>query len=404
MADILKLSAVFLLLVLLLRRKANTGLVMLAGAGLLALLYAMPPGALLQVLGDTLTDGITVKLTAALLLIRVLEVVLREKRILARMTEASRALLRSRRAAIVSMPLLIGMLPSVGGAYFSAPMVDEATRETGMSREEKGFVNYWFRHPWEFVLPLYPGLVLAAALSGIGLRGLIAANLSYAAVMAASGLLLSMRRLKPRPAEPAPPAGPAEGNNSRRHLAPFLPIASVLALVMLFDLELSASLALVTALLFLLYRYRPPEVLRALRNGFSLDVILLISGVMVFKGVMETSGAVENLSAFLTGKHIPLTPMLFLLPFITGVLTGLTIGFVSATFPLLLSLSGGDTLGAVSFAFAAGFTGVLLSPVHVCLILTREYFRARMGGIYVRLLLPAALIMAVAAIQYRLLG
>ena len=138
MLDIIKLAATFLLIVLLLRRKVNIGLVMLIGAAFLGVLYLMGPLAVLRTAGDALTDGVTLKLAAALSLIRVFELVLRERNVLARMTEAARALFGNRKAAIVSMPLLIGMLPSVGGAYFSAPMVEESTRDADMSQEEKG--------------------------------------------------------------------------------------------------------------------------------------------------------------------------------------------------------------------------------------------------------------------------
>jgi hypothetical protein len=92
--------------------------------------------------------------------------------------------------------------------------------------------------------------------------------------------------------------------------------------------------------------------------------------------------------------------MLLALPLVAGLLTGLTIGFVGATFPLIISLAGGGAHGAVTFAFAAGFTGVLFSPVHVCLVLTREYFKAEMGGIYRRMLLPASLVMAAGVAEY----
>jgi hypothetical protein len=57
------------------------------------------------------------------------------------MTEASRSILRRKRAVIVSMPMLIGLLPSLGGAYFSAPMVEASTKGLRMTQEEKGFIN-----------------------------------------------------------------------------------------------------------------------------------------------------------------------------------------------------------------------------------------------------------------------
>jgi integral membrane protein (TIGR00529 family) len=392
--DILRLAAAFLLIVLLLRRKVNIGRVMLLGAACLALLYLMPPAEVLRTVTDTLTDGVTLKLVLALSLIRVFELVLRERDILARMMEASRALFGNRRASVVSMPLLIGMLPSVGGAYFSAPMVDESTRDAGMPQEEKGFINYWFRHPWEYILPLYPGILLASAISGIELRTLILANLAYALSMAAVGFLFSMRGLRGR-------GGPRRV--SGKGLASFIPIGLVLALVVALHVELHIALLIATAGLLAFYRYGVSGIWRALKHGFSLDVIVLIVGVMLFKGMMESSGAVQGLSRYFAGTGIPLLPMLFLLPFVTGMLTGLTIGFVGSTFPILSSLAGGNALGAVSFAFASGFMGVLLSPVHVCLVLTREYFKADMGGMYRRMLLPTAIVLAVAAMEYFLL-
>jgi len=148
MPDILRITAAFVLIVVLLRKKFKVGNVLLLSAVFLSFLYLMSPREMVATVADTLSDPVTLKLAVALSLIRVFEVVLRERKILGEMTEASKAILRNRKAAMVSMPLLIGMLPSVGGAYFSAPMVDEATKGHDMSQEEKAFVNYWYRHPW----------------------------------------------------------------------------------------------------------------------------------------------------------------------------------------------------------------------------------------------------------------
>lgn len=392
MSDILRLSAVFLFIVLLLRRKLGIGLVMLLGAGLLALLYLMGPMSIVDVARRTVVHPATLKLLLALSMIRIFELMLREKQVLSGMMEAAKALLVSRKAVLVSMPLLIGMLPSVGGAYFSAPMVGESAKGTGMSNEEKAFINYWYRHPWEFILPLYPGILLASAVSGIELWTLITLNLTYAVTMALTGFFFSMRGI----GKTTRGAGV-----SMRGLLSFVPVAAVLLLVVLLRIELHIALILTVAGLFVFFRYGPKEIFRLLRYGFSPDVILLIIGVMLFKETMEASGAVKNLSIFFRESGVAILPMLFLLPFVTGLLTGLTLGFVGATFPLLTSLSG--TTEAVSFAFASGFIGVLLSPVHVCLILTREYFKADMTGIYKRMLPAVSLVFIAALIQYFIL-
>lgn len=393
MSDIIKLALVLAFIVLLLRKKVRIGHVMLASSGMLAALYLMHPRSIIETLAGAVTNAVTLKLILALFLIRMLELVLREHEILKEMMRTARDTLKSPRAVIVSMPLLIGMLPSVGGAYFSAPMVDESTKGMDMTPEEKGFINYWFRHPWEYVLPLYPGILLASALSGMELRTLILANLPYAIAMVAGGFIFSMRGIK---------SAPAKRDVSGKGLLSFLPIALVLALVIFARLELYLSILLVVAGLLAFYRYRLKDIVRVLKHGASIDVAVLILGVMLFKGVMESSGAVENLSLYFSQKGIPLMPTLFLLPFVAGVLTGLTIGFVGTTFPLIASLAGGDTAEAVSFAFASGFLGVMFSPVHVCLVLTKEYFKADMSGIYRRMLLPAALVLAAAVVVYSL--
>jgi hypothetical protein len=84
-------------------------------------------------------------------------------------------------------------------------------------------------------------------------------------------------------------------------------------------------------------------------------------------------------------------------------LTGLTVGFVGSTFPLIISIAGNTSIGAISFAFASGFLGVLLSPIHICLILTREYFKADLWGIY-KMMIPAGVIVFCGAIvEYMIL-
>src|SRR5512139_3500787 len=128
MLDILKIFTVFLAILILLRLKWNVGYVLLMASGLLAGLYLMPPSRVASTITSTVVDPVTIKLFLALTLIRVLEMILREREVLARMMDASRTILRNRKAVIISMPLLIGLLPSLGGAYFSDPMVEESSK------------------------------------------------------------------------------------------------------------------------------------------------------------------------------------------------------------------------------------------------------------------------------------
>lgn len=402
MSDLLKITVTFCLILFCLRKKLHIGYVMMIASVVLFALYIMTPAHVYGAVRNTVLNAITLQLLLALSLIRMFEIILREQNVLSNMMKTVKEVFPSRRAVIISMPVLIGMLPSLGGAYFSAPMVKEATEKLNMSQEEKTFINYWFRHPWEYILPLYPGILLAAAIADIPLYHLITANLLYALVMAVTGFMYSMRGLGKKEKKTALFDKGTVSESFRvlkKEGLSFVPITAVLLMVVFLHVQLHYALLVLTVPLLIFYKYRPRDMLRITRHGFAWEVFILIAGVMLFKETMEASGAVKNLSSFFVEKGIPVLPIVCLLPFLVGLLTGLTVGFVGSTFPLLISL-GGDSLAHISLAFAAGFIGVLLSPVHLCLILTIEYFRADLWGVYRKIIPASVLIFIAACIEY----
>ena len=400
MIDLLKIVFILAVIVVFVRRKWNIGYVLLMASALLAVLYMMPPVKIAETLTATVTDNTTIAFFFALTLIRVLEMIMREKQIMTAMMDAAKRFLINKKAVIISMPLLIGMLPSLGGAYFSAPMVAESTKGMNMPPEEKAFINYWYRHPWEYMLPMYPGILLASALTNLKLGNFVLVNMVYALLMFGSGFLFSMRGVKKSSSDISSRGSHILSREGLRALINFIPVLAILFLVMAFHVELHYAMGAVIAALYAFYRFSPKEIFRTLRHGFALDVIILIFGTMLFKFMMESSGAVVKLSAYFSETGVPLMAILFMLPFVTGLITGITVGFVGSTFPLLMSVAGGAHLNEMSFAFAAGFTGVLLSPVHLCLVLTREYFKADVWGMYRKILPGCGLILAAAAAMY----
>jgi len=392
MADLLKIFFIFALILILLRKKLNIGLVMMTASFVLFVIYRMPLELIVKTCKAALLNSVTINLILALSFIRMFEMILREHDVLAEMMKTVKAIFKNRKIVTVSMPLLIGLMPSVGGAYFSAPMVAETTRDIEMSPEEKGFINYWFRHPWEYILPLYPGILLASAIAKIELYRLITVNLVCALLMLITGFIFAMHGLKGDVK--------TEDRLSKKGLWSFMPIVTVILLVVIFRMDLHYALLAVVLFLLFFYRYTMKSSFKAVQHGFSLDIIILILGVMFFKEAMENSGAVKNLSQFFLMEGIPVAPILFLVPFITGMLTGITVGFVGSTFPLIISIAGNLSAGEISFAFVSGFLGVLLSPVHICLILTRDYFKADLWGIYKMMIPGCIIIFCGAVIEY----
>jgi hypothetical protein len=126
---------------------------------------------------------------------------------------------------------------------------------------------------------------------------------------------------------------------------------------------------------FAFFRYSTKEILTTLREGISMNVMLMVVGIMVFKGMLDATGAIEALPVFFRQSGLPTGLIFFILPFIVGLLTGLTVAFVGTTFPIIMAMMGGSPdLGVITFAFASGFAGVmLLLPLPA---LTIRYFNA----------------------------
>jgi hypothetical protein len=165
-------------------------------------------------------------------------------------------------------------------------------------------------------------------------------------------------------------------------------------------MPLAIAMASIVIAMMLFYRYSFPEIQATLRESISLNVMLMVIGIMVFKGMLDATGAIEALPVFFRQSGLPMGVVLFALPFIVGLLTGLTVGFVGATFPIITAMMGGNPdLGVITFAFASGFAGVMLSPTHLCLLLTIRYFNADMAGTYRLMYLPVLLVLTAGLVR-----
>ncbi len=143
---------------------------------------------------------------------------------------------------------------------------------------------------------------------------------------------------------------------------------------------------------------QPQQVRRILFDPKMFRMWLTLAGVFVFKTVMERSGAINEVSKVLIDLEIPLGWMVVLLPITVGTISGLPLAFVGVTFPIVVPMI--NTMGAldmklplVLLAYVSGIAGVLLSPLHLCLILSNDYFKASWSSVYRRLWLPALIIL-----------
>ena len=60
-------------------------------------------------------------------------------------------------------------------------------------------------------------------------------------------------------------------------------------------------------------------------------------------------------------------------------------------------------MGAVALAYTGAFLGVLLSPLHLCFSLTRDYFKAEWGQVY-KMVVPSVALVAAAVVALYVLA
>ena len=405
---ILRILIIFVCILVAIKKKISLGSAFVSGAILIGLLFGLRPEAMIFSAVASVLMPKTLLLAVIVTLILVLSSSMEEGGNMGHLVKNFRGLVTNPRLNLAIFPALIGLLPMPGGAIFSAPMVKELGNRSGLRPDQLSFINYWYRHIWEYWWPLYPGVLLAVTLAEIDLWILVLIMWPLTAIAVSLGSL-SIRGSDLKDAavtrDARRPAGPFV-----RELAPILiVICGGLGLGMIFAAvspgldtakEIGLICALVLSILSVWYRSRvkPDAIRKILTSPRILKMFYMIVAILIFKGMLEDSRAVEAISGEFMALAVPLVLIVVVLPFIVGAITGITIAFVGSTFPIIIPLI--QTLGEGSFmpayvalALVSGFLGVLLSPLHLCLLLSNQYFGAAFGRVYRHLILPCGVLL-----------
>lgn len=310
-----------------------------------------------------------------------------------RLVEALDRYLRWPRLRLVIFPALVGLLPMPGGALFSCPMLDAAAHGIEVSGERKCLINYWFRHIWETSWPLYPGFILLCSLLGVPMHTLIKFTLPFVCINFFVGWVFYIRDIEVTEA-----ARTTSKNKNVRH--PFglviyesLPITITIVGAGVFGVilsrhnpELPSQLAFVASLFLAIVvarwqgrKYITVPMSSLAMNRRTASMLALIFMVFIFKDIIGVSGIVAEMSNS-GGSIVVICLLTILLPLICGMLMGVMVGYVGAAFPIILGLIAEAGLQAytvpiIMLGLSAGQIGQLASPLHICLVVTCEYYK-----------------------------
>jgi hypothetical protein len=395
--ELFKIGFIFFAIITLTFLKVNLWISLLGTTFLFGLLFHLPVAKIGTDLLSATLDEKTLLLIAALFAILFFSNLLKETGRMNKILEGFRHILKDIRVVIALLPAMIGLMPLVGGALVSAPMVVEGSDQLRLSPERRTFINYWFRHVWEYILPTYPALILAATLVGVPVRKLGWVNLPLTPVAILSGAMIGFWGISN-----SKEGGEVSQRTSVWELSKNLfPLIFALVLVIGFKVELAYAFGLTILGMILFYRIDPKTVLKALKGSLSTELLLTVITVMGFKKVLESSQAILTISTFLSSSGVPFRLIAIFVPLIVGLMTGMTIAPIAIGFPILIPLfqNDPDFLNYMMLAFASGIAGDLLSPFHLCLVLTKDYFHAEWKGIFRLLWVPVASLLGVALLM-----
>jgi integral membrane protein (TIGR00529 family) len=404
---IVRILLVFIFVLLAIRKKISLGNAFILGALLIGVLFGVKPSSMLDAMIASIFMPKTLSLAVVVTLILVLSSSLEMGGQMERLLGNFRGLVSNPRLNLAIFPALIGLLPMPGGAVFSAPMVKELGGKSRLRPDQLSFINYWYRHIWEYWWPLYPGILLSVTLAEINLWEIIMFMwpLTLAAVIFGSlsikGDDLKHAREEVKKGHSAAPF--------MRELAPILMVILIglgagIFLSRLFpDLDIAKETGLIIALVITIgYVWhqngmKKDTIRRVVVDPHLVKMFYMVIAILIFKGMLEDSHAVEAISSEFMELSVPLILIAVLVPLIVGGITGITIAFVGSTFPIIIPLvysmgEGSFIVAYVILALISGFVGVLLSPLHLCLLLTNQYFDATFGRVYRHLVMPCALL------------
>jgi len=279
-----------------------------------------------------------------------------------------------------------------------------------MNAERKTAANIIFRHMWYPIYPFYSSIIVIAAVSGVSAYALVPYGFPVTLVTVAFGYLFMIRGhdevCKSHVGTNDHPTTGVSLIAARQVILSLAPVLLAISLALLAGVRF--ALALCLGILLALHKgliqwplhYRPGAygVLLArskvVWRRFRWQLLPLGASTLYLREVVASSEILDRLNAVIPGGSHWALPLSIAMAFFTGFFTGSNPVAAAINASLVLPTVPGDNkTAAVFLMFISGSVGYYASPFHLCLLLSREYFGARLMGIYSNLLVPLLLML-----------
>ncbi len=401
---VIALSVTIVFIIVLIRLKVKLGIVMLSGALVISVFARLPAAVTIKTMVLSLIDPETIRLTLMVAGLTAIGHLLKFTGILDEIIDNLRAVIRDIRVLIALIPALIGLLAVTGGAVMSAPLVEKMGDEAGLSKDDVAVANIVFRHINTFVSPMCTGLILTSSISGIDIIKFSRFNAPIVIVAISLAFLYIFRnvekvKIKKEKIDPRMPI---------RLFISLLPFIIIITLGIGFHVYF--PLAFLIGILYVVFftKTRGDYIstvktrLAAAFDGIKWDMVFAAVAVMIFKDVVAITGFLDDISVFLLGTGISIMVLVVLFPLIAGLVTGNSNAAIGLTVPLFLTIIPVDlnTMPYYYLIFIASAVGYVASPLHLCILLTVEYYNASLYSVLKQVALFGLMVLFFALIRF----
>ena len=365
------------IIILMLRRHIPIGPCMLTGGLFIWLMKTPELHYLTQAFTETLSLPRTYDIIFALYFVMCLEIELRTSGALAGMVHALQRIFSSNRVTLAVMPAFLGLLPSLGGARFSAPIVEEASKGLGLTSDHQAAINFWFRHIFEFSSPIIPGMIMACNIAGVAYSEFIMHLCWLTVLMFSVGWFVLIRPIKADSIKENAGSQAADEQGWQDLWLSLSPVVLTFVLVVFFNMNVSVGMGVVTAGLFLVLHFTKREVsLKDVVVGaIDMKMFFNVLCILYFIQILTVTQVLQEIVTAFQSSPLPVPVIIAYVSFIIGVLTGMSQGHVAIIMPIIAAMQTGS-LNLAGVAMAFGVAGQMLTPTHMCLVVTVDYFKA----------------------------
>lgn len=371
--------AAMILIVVLLRFKVLIGPAILSGGLLIWLFESRSFEKLWIAFTETLTMQRTWDLLLCLYFVMCLEVELRKSGSLHGMVVTLRNIFSSNKVTLAFMPAFLGLLPSLGGARFSAPIVQEASEGIAVDDEQKSAINLWFRHIFEFSNPLMPGVILACGIANVSIGDLIDQVGRVTILCFVLGWIFLIIPLKITDLEKATNTQHDRTIDWKSLVLAFGPIVTSFLLIVAFNVQAALAMGLVVVAFIPLYFWfkRPISVKSVFTESLDKKLFFNVICILYFIQLLTVIGTLDEIVSVFNNSSLPQAVIIACLSFIFGVMTGMGQGYIAIVMPIVALMAPGNIV-LVGIAMVYGMAGQMVTPTHLCILVTVEYFKCRL--------------------------